>query len=47
LGIGVEQRDAAAGLTPGDGQLRRQRRLADAALLLRDREHAGCHGEEQ
>ena len=43
LGIGVEQRDAAAGLTPGDGQLRRQRRLADAALLLRDREHAGCH----
>jgi len=44
LRIGVEQLDVPAGAAPGDGQLRRQRRLAGAALLLGNGEDPGSQG---
>ena len=39
--VGVENTHALAGRAQRRGQVRRQRRLADAALARRDRKHAG------
>src|SRR5690606_4861922 len=42
LRVGIDKNDALALRSPGSGEMQRQRGLADAALLIEERDDHGC-----